>query len=122
MFFRIECPGCKAILQVEEALAGKQGKCIHCGHKIVVPTQSGAALSAPSQVLFLTEATAEAMVAELHDRDKSAVLIVFQPGEGESYDLTTVPDANIKCIATEDINQQRFIQVMASFAKRFAGR
>ena len=34
MFLRIECPGCKAVLQVEESLAGKQGKCIHCGHKI----------------------------------------------------------------------------------------
>ena len=46
MFLRIECPGCKAILQVEEALAGKQGKCIHCGHRIIVPNQSGVAISA----------------------------------------------------------------------------
>ncbi len=46
MFLRIACPGCKAVLQVEQ-LAGKQGKCIHCGHKIVVPSQSGPAHSTP---------------------------------------------------------------------------
>jgi hypothetical protein len=122
MFFRIECPGCKAVLQVEEALAGKQGKCIHCGHKIVVPNKSGVAESAPSQVLFLTEATPEAMIAELHEREKSAVLLLFEPGEGESYDLTALTDDKVKCIATEDINQQRFVQVLTSFAKRFARR
>ena len=34
---QIECPRCKATLQVPDELAGKQGKCIHCGHRLVVP-------------------------------------------------------------------------------------
>jgi len=129
MFLRIECPGCKAILQVEEALAGKQGKCIHCGHRIIVPNQSGLAASAPplpppppQPVQFLTEASPESMVRELFDRKKSALLLVFDPGEDESYDLEDVPDNKLKCIATEDINQARFAAVVASFSKRFAPR
>src|SRR5262245_34404442 len=121
MFLRIECPGCKAILQVEEALAGKQGKCIHCGHRIIVPSQSGVAISAPplsppptppsppggappipvpppppAPVQFLTEASPESMVRELFDRRKSALLLVFEPGEDDSYDLADVPDNKLK--------------------------
>ena len=122
MFLRIECPGCKAILQVEEALAGRQGKCIHCGHKIVVPGAAGAAPPPPAPVLFLTEASPEAMVGELHDRNKSAVLLIFEPGADGSYDLADVPDAKLKCIATEDITQARFAEVVASFGKRFTAR
>lgn len=116
MFLRIECPGCKAVLQVEEALAGKQGKCIHCGHKIVVP---GGAAAAPPATL-LTDATPEAMVRELHNREKSAVLLVFEPSPEGSYDLANVPDAKLKCIATEDVTPQRFAQLVASIGKRFA--
>ena len=33
-----------------------------------------------------------------------------------------MPDAELKCIATEDINQARFAQVVEGFAKRFAPR
>ena len=141
MFLRIECPGCKAVLQVEEALAGKQGKCIHCGHRIIVPNQSGVAISAgplspplppspppglppipapPPPVQFLTEASPESMVRELFDRRKSALLLVFEPGEDDSYDLADVPDNKLKCIATEDINQARFAALVESFGKRFA--
>ena len=135
MFLQIECPGCHAVLQVEESLAGKQGKCIHCGHKIVVPSKSGLAVSAqgaasapvaasapPPPVLFLTEATPEAMIRELHERKKSALLLVFEPSPEGSYDLADVPDAKIKCIATEDINQPRFMQLVNSFGKRFTMR
>src|SRR5262245_42277574 len=151
MFLRLECPGCKSVLQIEESLAGKQGKCIHCGHKIVVPggkanppgapsppSQTSrppapppppgapaprpAASTEPQPVLFLTEASPEAMVRELHDRNKSAVLLVFEPSPDGSYDLMEVPDAKLKCVATEDITQPRFAQLLASFAQRFAGR
>ncbi|HEY4235216.1 MAG TPA: hypothetical protein VGM76_17425 [Lacipirellulaceae bacterium] len=117
------------MLQVEEALAGKQGKCIHCGHRIVVPAQSGMAATAPplpppppAPVQFLTEASPESMVRELFDRSKSALLLVFEPGDDESYDLADVPDNKLKCIATEDINQARFAALVASFSKRFAPR
>lgn len=126
MFLRIECPGCKAILQVEEALAGKQGKCIHCGKKIIVPNQSGPATpvstAPPPPVPFLTEASPEAMIRELHERRKSAVLLIFEPPADGSYDLTKVPDAKLKCIATEDIQQPQFAQIIASIGSRFLAR
>lgn len=121
-FLQIECPGCKAVLQVEESLAGRQGKCIHCGHKIVVPRKDGVPVPPPPPVPFLTEASPEAMVRELHDRKKSAILLVFEPAADGSYDLSGVPDNKLKCIATEDINQPRFAQLVASFTKRFAAK
>ena len=62
------------------------------------------------------------MVRELHDRDKSALLLVFEPSPEGSYDLADVPDAKLKCIATEDITPQRFSQLVSSFGKRFAPR
>jgi hypothetical protein len=114
------------VLQVEEALAGKQGKCIHCGHKIIVPSQSGPAPSAPAAppqpVLFLTEASPEAMIRELHERRKSALLLIFEPSAEGSYDLADVPDAKLKCVATDDVNQARFAQLVASFEKRFTAK
>ena len=69
---------------------------------------------------FLTEASPESMVRELFDRKKSALLLVFEPGEDDSYDLADVPDNKLKCIATEDINQARFAALVESFGKRFA--
>ena len=46
------------------------------------------------------------MIRELHERRKSALLLVFEPSPEGSYDLADVPDAKIKCIATEDINSR----------------
>ena len=126
MFMRIECPGCNAVLQVEEALAGKQGKCIHCGHKIIVPSQSGMAHSVPvpppPPVPFLTEASPEAMIRELHERRKSALLLVFEPSPDGSYDLANIADNKLKCVATEDITLENFGELVASFSRRFAPR
>ena len=62
------------------------------------------------------------MVRELYRRQQSALLLVFPLPPDGSYDLANVPDADLKCIATEDINQARFAQLVASFAKRFAPR
>jgi hypothetical protein len=118
MPIQIECPGCKATLQVADELAGKQGKCLHCGQRITVPGKASFGGLAPS----LFEATPESMVRELHRRQQSAVMIIFQSPADGSYDLANVPDADLKCIATEDINQGRFAQIVASFAKRFAPR
>jgi hypothetical protein len=117
---QIECPGCKATLQVPDELAGKQGKCIHCGHRLIVPGARASVSGIMSSGLF--EATPEAMVRELHRRQHSAILLIFQPSEDGTYDLSNVPDAELKCIATEDINQARFAQVVEGFAKRFAPR
>src|SRR3990172_558072 len=62
------------------------------------------------------------MIKELHERRKSALLLVFEPSAEGSYDLGDVPDAKLKCVATEDINQARFAQLVASFAKRFTAK
>src|SRR6476660_2964760 len=117
---QIECPGCKATLQVPDELAGKQGKCIHCGHRLVGPGARASVSGIMSSGLF--EATPEAMVRELYRRQHSAVLLIFQPSEDGNYDLANVADADLKCIATEDINQARFGQVVEGFVKRFAPR
>jgi hypothetical protein len=50
------------------------------------------------------------------------LLLVFPTPADGSYDLAKVPDAELKCIATEDINQARFVQLVESFNKRFAPR
>lgn len=118
MPIQIECPGCKATLQVADELAGKQGKCVQCGHKLTVPGK--ASFGGFSPTLF--EATPEAMVRELYRRQQSALLLLFPLPTDGSYDLATIPDADLKCIATEDVNQVRFAQLMTSFTKRFGPR
>jgi DNA-directed RNA polymerase subunit RPC12/RpoP len=155
MPIQIECPGCKATLQVDDAMAGMQGKCIHCGQRIVVPGKPGPAprgaqsaagpMSPPSPppataptvpvspgrasvssigglspTLF--EATPEAMARELYRRQLSAMLLLFKPTPEGSYDLLEIADADMKCIATEDITAARFGQLVASLPKRFAPR
>jgi hypothetical protein len=121
-------------------MAGKAGKCIHCGQRLTVPggrpgmsgigsapapsqvsaSPNRASVSGISQSLF--EATPEAMMRELFRRQQSALLLIFKPSEGGNYDLGSVPDVDLKCIATEDINQARFAQIVDSFGKRFTPR
>jgi hypothetical protein len=50
------------------------------------------------------------------------MLLVFPTPADGSYDLAKVPDEDLKCIATEDINQARFAELAASFAKRYGPR
>jgi hypothetical protein len=119
MPLQIECPGCKATLQVPDEMAGKIGKCIHCGQRLTVPG-SRPSLGGLSPSLF--EATPEAMMRELYRRQQSALLLIFRPPGDGNYDLANVPDADLKCIATEDINQARFAQIVESFTKRFGPR
>jgi hypothetical protein len=121
MAIQLECPGCKNVLHVDDSLAGKTGKCIHCGQRIVVPGGSGKAMPEPVEV-SLFEATPEAMVRELGTRGHSAVLFLFRPAGDGSYDISSLPDSELKCIGTEDINQARFGQWMASIVKRFGAR
>jgi hypothetical protein len=82
------------------------------------PSASGLGGLSPS----LFEATPEAMVREIFRRQHSAMLLVFKPSADGSYDLADVSDADLKCIATEDINAPRFAQLASSFAARFAPR
>jgi hypothetical protein len=119
MPIQIECPGCKSLLQVPDELAGKQGKCIQCGHKLTVPGRaSGSGGLSPS----IFEAPPEAMVRELYRRQQSAVLLVFPTPIDGSYDLANVADEELKCIATEDVNQARFAELVVSFARRYGPR
>jgi hypothetical protein len=118
MPIQIECPGCKAIMQVADELAGKHGKCIQCGHRVTVPGRPNASNFSPP----VFEATPEAMVRELFRRQESAMLLVFPTPEDGSYDLANIADSDLKCIATEDINQARFAELVASFARRFGPR
>ncbi len=131
MPLQLECPGCKATLHVPDELAGKQGKCIHCGHRITVPggrasvsgigtSVTGGASGSFSSGLF--EATPESMVREIFRRQQSAILLTFPTPPDGSYDLANISDADLKCIATEDINQARFLQLVASFAQRYGPR
>lgn len=123
MPIQIECPGCKATLVVADELAGKQGKCVQCGHRLTVPGVAPGRASVSSGLSpTLFEATPEAMLRELFRRDQSAMLLVFPlPADG-SYDLAKVSESELKCIATEDINQARFAQLVTSFAQRFSPR
>src|SRR5690349_11181849 len=134
MPIQLECPGCKATLHVPDELAGKSGKCIHCGHRIIVP--GGPAGGAPSSgglppasgsmsgslLPTLFEATPEAMLRELFRRQQSAMLLIFPTPPDGSYDLTKLPDTDLTYIATEDINQARFVQLATSFAQRYLPR
>lgn len=117
---QVECPGCQQQLAVPAELAGRIGKCPHCGHRLTVPGPPKASTSGLSPSLF--EAMPESMLRELYRRQQSAMLLVFpMPGDG-NYDLTGVPDGELKCIATEDINQARFAQLVGGFIQRFAPR
>lgn len=116
MPLKIECPGCKAILQIADELAGRQGKCIHCGHMITVP-----GVAKPIGPMLL-ESTAEAMVRELKRRNLSALLLMFRPSADGSYNLVDLPDSNMKCIVTEDIGAKEFAELVPSIPKRFGTR
>jgi hypothetical protein len=120
MSIQIECPGCKATIFVGEELAGKQGRCVQCGHKLTVPGQPARASASGGLSPTLFEATPESMIRELHRRQLSAFMVVFPVPKDGAYDLANVPAAELKCVATEDINQLRFVDLVAGMARRFA--
>jgi hypothetical protein len=87
-----------------------------------MPSSPGRASVSSGLSNTLFEATPEAMMRELYRRQHSALLLLLPVPPDGNYDLANIPDTDIKCIATEDINQQRFLQLVASFAKRFGPR
>src|SRR4029079_11939627 len=70
----------------------------------------------------LFEAMPESMVRELFRRQQSAMLLIFPTPQDGSYDLANFPDADLKCIATEDINQARLLPLVAELAQRYGPR
>ena len=119
MPIQIECPGCKATIHVADELAGKHGRCVQCGQR---DHRAGKTNHRAAFRRTVFEATPEAMVRELYRRQQTALLLVFPTPEDGPYDLANVADADLKCIATEDINQARFADLVASFARRFGPR
>jgi hypothetical protein len=103
---------------VADEMAGKQGRCVQCGHRVTVPGKPNVGSVSPT----LFEATPEVMVRELFRRQQTALLLVFPTPEDGPYDLARIPDAELKCVATEDINQARFAELVTSFAKRYGPR
>ncbi len=118
MAIQLECPGCKATLSVDESLAGKQGKCIYCGQRVVVPGRDGAA----AEPITLIDATPEQMMRVLSARRQSAVLFLFTPTPDGSYELGDMADEELKCIVTDDVNAERFGLVVQGIGKRFSPR
>ncbi len=42
----VACPGCRRVLKIKEELAGRKGKCPHCGHALTVPAPAPSGSSA----------------------------------------------------------------------------
>ena len=42
----VACPGCRRVLKIKEELAGRKGKCPHCGHALTVPAPAASGSSA----------------------------------------------------------------------------
>jgi len=57
------------------------------------------------------------MVRELHRRQHSAILLIFPAFGRRQLRPLECADAELKCIATEDINQARFAQVVRRFCQ-----
>lgn len=118
MTIRLECTGCKSILEVKDALAGKQGNCPKCGAVIVVP----AANQQTAHGRLLAEATGAEMIETIHRRQKSAILVVFETPASGVYDLTAQSGANVRCYRTADMDDQQLMEVLAQLGQMSQGK
>lgn len=118
MPIRLECTGCRSILEVKDALAGKQGACPKCGAVIMVPAQ-GQPADGPR---LLADATGAEMIETIHRRNKSAVLVVFETPEAGNYDLTDQAGANVRCYRTADMDDQQLMQVLSQLGQMSQGK
>ncbi len=120
MPIQIECPGCKAIIQVADELAGKHGKCVQCGHRVTVPGRPSSSSNFSPPVFEATpEVDGPRAISPAAECNAAGV----SHARGRLPTIwRTLPDSDLKCIATEDINQARFAELVASFTKRFGPR
>jgi hypothetical protein len=137
---RVECESCSTALQVRRELAGQQGRCPVCGALIDIPPsrlaaaapeppspQAAAPPGAPSTAqtataqpanasppapMALSQAGAPEMLAEIHRRKKSAVMVVFETPADGSYAINRKPEAMVRCYRTPDMTDAQLMQVL----------
>jgi len=110
---RVECIHCNSILQAPSELAGAHGTCPKCGAAIAIPPRPETPAAPPvATTPPLNQATAVDMMAELFRRKKSAVLVVFDTPTSGAYELSSQPDANVRCYRTEDMSDFQLMQVL----------
>ncbi len=116
---RVECAGCRSVLQAPPELGGTQGTCPKCGAPIAIPQApaspvagQAAAASLGGPALPLGQATAPDMMAEVSRRQKSAVMVVFETPPTGSYELSRQPEANVRCYRTDDMSDAQLMQVL----------
>jgi len=62
------------------------------------------------------------MVEELSRRKRSAVLVVFETPESESYELNQQPGADVHCYRTADMNDAQLMQVLQELGSMSQGQ
>jgi hypothetical protein len=114
MPIQIICPECNAMLQVDEKLAGKKGKCPKCAMVVEIP---GADCSnSPFAQRLLHDASPREIINELFRRRKSAVLALYDSPAATAYKLSELSNTKIDCLGTEDMNIDQLRQVLQDLA------
>jgi phage FluMu protein Com len=115
MPIQIVCPECNSVLQVNEKLAGKKGKCPKCTAVVAIPGTDCTHM--PYTERLLRDASPREMVGELFRRRKSAVLALYDSPAASSYKLTELPNTKVDCLGTEDMDVGQLRQVLKDLAK-----
>ncbi len=115
MPIQIVCPQCDTVLQVNEKLAGKKGKCPKCNAVVAVP--GALCVNAPYAGRLLRDASPREMIGELFRRRKSAVLALYDSPATSSYKLSELPNTKVDCLGTEDMDVAQLRQVLHDLAK-----
>ena len=110
MTIQFQCSGCQATLQVKDELAGKEGKCPHCGTNVLIP--SGQSSGVMLDATFLNEATTSDMLRELRRRKQSAVLVVFNTPASGSYEQSSLLSGGVRCVGTDDMQDAQLRKVL----------
>lgn len=115
MPIQIVCPECNSVLQVNEKLAGKKGKCPKCTAMVAIPGAD--CTHVPYTDRLLRDASPREMVSELFRRRKSAVLALYDSPVASSYKLSELPNTKVDCLGTEDMDVGQLRQVLKDLAK-----
>jgi len=115
MSIQILCPECNTVLQVDEKLAGKKGKCPKCSAVVEIPGVD--CTNSLNAQRLLHDASPREMVNELHRRRKSAILALYDSPEATEYKLSELPNTKVDCLGTEDMDVKQLRQVLEDLAK-----